>query len=179
VVTKLVDIIVDLEGNNLLPHIDTIWCATVKIVGRPEEDDASYRTIRTREDLLKVIDSGRVRRVINHNLLGFDLPVFQRVWGIPYSVSADGKNDSWNGQRVEFVDTLHLSMFSNPDRLGGHSLAAWGDRVGLQKGDHSDWSQFSEEMLQYNRLDTRVNERVYHALLREMEERLEKYGDEY
>lgn len=164
---KKLDIIVDFEADNLMPFAERIWCGTVKIVGKPEDEEASYRTIMCKNDLLKIIP--HVRYVINHNILGYDLPLARKVWEIPFTVGADG-NDTWNGHPVTFVDTLHMSQFLNPDRLDGHSLGAWGKRVGLEKGEHNDWSQFSEEMLQYNRKDTTVNDRVYRALLTEAEQ---------
>jgi DNA polymerase I-like protein with 3'-5' exonuclease and polymerase domains len=59
-------------------------------------------------------------QIIGHNLIGFDAPVLRKVWniGIPKSKA---------------VDTLVLSRLLNPVIEGGHSLRAWGNRLGDQK----------------------------------------------
>jgi hypothetical protein len=169
---KKLDVVVDAESDNLNPFAKNIWVVVVKIVGMPEDDEASFRVCRTREALLKIINSGALNKVIFHNGLGFDLDLFQRVWDIPYTVGADG-NDTWNGQPVRFVDTLHLSQFLNPDRPGGHSVDAWSERLNgtSRKVQHDDWSQFSPEMLNRCRMDTMDQEKIYHALMKEVESR--------
>lgn len=166
----MIDIILDAECNGLLPMVDTIHVVVVKIVGKPENEDSSFRVVRTREHLLKIIDSGKLRNVVNHNLIGYDLAVFQRVWGIPYTVGANGA-DTWNGKPVRFIDTFHLSMYLNADRQG-HGLEAYGERLGFPKGSHSDWSVYSPEMEAYCRRDVILTSRVYDALLSETNDRL-------
>ena len=62
-----------------------------------------------------------------------------------------------------------LSRLFNPDRPGGHSLAAWGDRLGFPKGDYSDWTGgLTEEMLTYCNRDTAVTLKLYEALKQEI-----------
>lgn len=103
--------------------------------------------------------------VVGHNILGFDLSALQRVWNVDYGV---GEVDYFNILKVQFVDTLLLSQLLYPDREGGHSLAAWGDRLGFPKGEHSDWSQFTPEMLEYSQRDVQVTKKVYETLLEEI-----------
>jgi DNA polymerase I-like protein with 3'-5' exonuclease and polymerase domains len=94
-------------------------------------------------------------QVCGHNVIGYDLPVLHRLWGI--RVPQD---------RV--VDTLVLSRLFHPDLDGGHSLAAWGGRLGFPKGDHSDWSELSEEMVEYCKRDVDVTERLHDALVQQL-----------
>jgi DNA polymerase-1 len=42
-----------------------------------------------------------------------------------------------------------------------HSLQAWGIRLGLYKGDHNDWSQWSQEMVDYWYQDIEVSQALY------------------
>ena len=93
--------------------------------------------------------------VCGHNLIGYDLPVLKRLWGL--SVAPE---------RV--VDTLVLSRLYDPSRQGGHSLRAWGETLGFPKGDHSDWSKLSTEMIDYCMRDVEVTEAVHKQLVRDM-----------
>jgi hypothetical protein len=160
-VTK-VRITLDLESDNLLPFCTKIHVVVVKVYGREE-----YRVLHDAESLRKIIP--HVSEVIMHNGLGFDLVVLFRLWGIPFVVDPGG-NDLWDGHPVRFTDTLHLSQFLNPDRLGGHSVEAWLERLGdEQKVQHEDWSVYTPEMLERCKSDTRGTERIYDALMKEME----------
>ena len=93
--------------------------------------------------------------VIGHNLIGFDLPVLERLWGISVDPS-------------RIVDTLVLSRLACPDRPKKHSLESWGDRLGFCKGDHEDWSCLSLEMLEYCKRDVQLTEKVYQTITFEL-----------
>jgi len=66
------------------------------------------------------------------------------------------------------LDTLVLSRLADPAQEGGHSLRNWGNRLGFPKGEHSDWTQYSEEMLKYCIRDVEVTQRVYRELTKLM-----------
>ena len=63
-------------------------------------------------------------KVIGHNIMGFDAPVLNRVWKTKIG---------WSKLR----DTLIMSRLSNPALEDGHSLAAWGKRLGNKKVEYS------------------------------------------
>jgi len=66
------------------------------------------------------------------------------------------------------VDTLVLSTLFNPDRQGGHSLSSWGDRLGLSKHKHNDWSQLTSAMVDYCVQDVQITAKLYkHLMLKE------------
>ena len=137
-------IYLDLEANGLDP--DTIWCVVTRENG--------VSTVHTTRDTLCKALEGSVS-VCGHNLIGYDLPVLERLWGL--SVASE---------RV--VDTLVLSRLFDPSRLGGHSLRAWGETLGFPKGDHNDWSRLSQEMIDYCIQDVAVTEAVHQRLVAEM-----------
>ena len=137
-------IYLDLEANGLTP--DTIWCVVTRENGETEVH-LDQRSLR------KALE-GSVS-VCGHNLIGYDLPVLERLWGI--SVAPE-----------RIVDTLVLSRLFDPSRQGGHSLRAWGETLGFPKGDHDDWSRLSEEMIDYCKQDVAVTEAVHKSLTRDM-----------
>ena len=139
-------IYLDLEANGLTP--DTIWCVVTRENGETEVH-LDQRSLR------KALE-GSVS-VCGHNLIGYDLPVLKRLWGL--SVAPE---------RV--VDTLVLSRLFDPSRQGGHSLRAWGETLGFPKGDHDDWSRLSEEMIDYCKQDVAVTEAVHQQLVKDMED---------
>ena len=139
-------IYLDLEANGLTP--DTVWCVVTR-----ESGVSQVHT--TRDTLCKALE-GSVS-VCGHNLIGYDLPVLKRLWGV--SVAPE-----------RIVDTLVLSRLFDPSRQGGHSLRSWGETLGFPKGDHNDWSRLSQEMIDYCIQDVAVTEAVHKRLTRDMAE---------
>jgi len=139
-------IYLDLEADGLNPT--TIWCVVTRENG--------VNTVHTTPDTLCKALEGSVS-VVGHNLIGYDLPVLKRLWGL--SVASE---------RV--VDTLVLSRLFDPSKSGGHSLRNWGNELGFPKGDHSDFSCLSQEMIDYCIQDVAVTEAVHQKLLKEMKD---------
>lgn len=100
----------------------------------------------------------RFDEVVAHNGLSFDFPVLAKLWGVRLKFD-------------QMVDTLVLSMMENPSREGGHSLQAWGKRLGKHKGDFSgDFSVYTREMLDYCIQDVKVCMYLHWTLWAEMED---------
>lgn len=88
---------------------------------------------------------------IGHNFLAFDRPHIERL----------------SGYRIDHslcIDTLVVSRLLNFDLEGGHSLAAWGDRLGCPKTHFKAFDAYSLEMELYCLQDTLVNLKIYHKL---------------
>jgi len=139
-------IYLDLEANGLTP--DTIWCVVTMENG--------VTTVHTTPDTLSEALRSPVS-VVGHNLIGYDMPVLERLWGV--SVASD-----------RIIDTLVLSRLFDPSKSGGHSLRNWGNELGFPKGDHDDWSQTSQELVNYCIQDVKVTEAVHQKLKQEMRE---------
>ena len=139
-------IYLDLEANGLTP--DTIWCVVTMENG--------VTTVHTTPDTLSEALRSPVS-VVGHNLIGYDMPVLERLWGV--SVASD-----------RIIDTLVLSRLFDPSKSGGHSLRNWGNELGFPKGEHDDWSQLSQEMVNYCIQDVKVTEAVHQKLKQEMRE---------
>ena len=157
-------LILDLESDNLLPMVSTIHVVCTKVIETQET-----REFYDRDSFVEYVTGLDPTHVVGQNHIAYDLEVLARLWGIPYTV---GRQSTWMSRPVKFVDTKLISQFLNPDREGGHSLASWGERLGFPKGDHSDWSKLTPEMITYCHRDVAVTEKVLKAL----EQELEEYG---
>jgi DNA polymerase I-like protein with 3'-5' exonuclease and polymerase domains len=62
-----------------------------------------------------------------------------------------------------------MSRLADPQREA-HSLGHWGEKLGYPKGDYSDWTHYTHDMLLYCEQDVTVNEQVYKALLKELKD---------
>lgn len=95
--------------------------------------------------------------VYAHNGIGFDYPVLKRCWGIQL-------------KRKQCKDTLVLSRLYNPVIDGGHSLRAWGVRLGGDvKLDFTDFDAgLTQEMVDYCIRDTQLLQKLHQHLKREM-----------
>lgn len=106
------------------------------------------------------IDSGislleRASQLSGHNIVGFDIPVLEKLTRFRL------KKDQ------EIIDTLVLSRLFNPVREGGHSLAVWGEKLGLSKIEFKEFDCYSEEMMTYCKRDVALNVKVYKELQKE------------
>lgn len=148
----------DTEGNNLMPMCDTIWVCCTKL----GDDERAFRCAQQFKAYVKEVAPD----IIAFHNIAYDLESLRKNWGCEYTVSG---NDTFLDLPVQFVCTWILSQVLNADRAGGHSLASFGDRFDFAKGEHNDWSQWSQEMQDYCRQDVLLLERVYDALLKEVE----------
>ncbi len=137
-------IYLDIETDGLDPT--QIWCAVTRENGLSKVHTGP-------ESLSEALRSSV--SVVGHNVIGYDLPVLKRLWGI--SVASD---------RV--IDTLVLSRLSDPSKDGGHSLRAWGTELGFPKGDYHDWSNLNDDMIEYCKRDVEVTEAVHKRLTQQM-----------
>ena len=144
-------ITVDIEANGLKP--DTIWC----IVAKEIEHGTSNTFIG--DDVFKfadwVYDTG-ITHICGHNIIGYDLPVLEKLTGF-----------RWEGA---VQDTLVMSRLARPQRINGHSLEAWGEKLKFSKGSHDEWDSFSWEMVEYCKRDVEVTARLFTRLSKSLEE---------
>jgi DNA polymerase-1 len=137
----------DIETDGL--DASVIWCAVCR-----------YNNVNTvicnERDFKDYVANLPEATWVFHNGIGFDVPVLNRLWGVAFD-------------KGSVVDTLVMSRLSDPSRSGGHSLRNWGNILGFAKGDHSDWSQLTPEMIDYCMRDTELTQAVHEALLVELE----------
>lgn len=155
------DIIFDIETDGLLEDCTQVYC--IVLLDLETGKLYSFSGEETVDGLFFLKNS---ERIIGHNIISFDLPVLEKIykWKPP--------------SNIDIVDTLVMSKLIYPDRAvrdskknsidkslyGRHSLKSWGQRLGLWKGDFTDFTQFSKEMLVYCERDVELNALLYKKL---------------
>jgi len=135
----------DIETDGLNPT--KIYCIAAKIIGQDVTEFWTPETIKFFPSWIVEINA---ETLIGHNIIGFDLPVMEKLLGF-----------KWWG---DIEDTLVMSRLDNPSREGGHSLASWGIRMNYPKTLYSDWTHYSEEMKEYCIQDVHILDKLYRRL---------------
>ena len=152
----------DIETDGLLEDLTKVHCLVLYDI---EEDKLTSFTGEEIIDglfFLKNFDT-----IIGHNILGFDLPALKSLF-------------KWEPEPTQKIrDTLVWSRLVYPnrasrdfnnqaidkDQYGRHSLKSWGQRLNFDKGEFSEFVEFSIEMLEYCVNDVHLNYKLYCKLL--------------
>lgn len=160
-------IIYDIESDNLLLDVTTIFCIGVKV---NDEETKAYTSRPISGSSGSIADCiallATADRLVGHNVIKFDNAVIRKLHGTDLFTT------------IEHFDTLIASQLRYPNMLlidsnnrnldsklrGSHSLKAWGQRLGNYKGSYDDWSQLTEEMVAYCKQDIEVTYSLYNKL---------------
>lgn len=182
----------DIEANGLLLRdglikpLDTIWCIVAKNIVTKELFKFEPDAIEDGLAFLSMADT-----IIGHNFIGYDLIALDMVYGFKTdaqildtlvwsrALNPDRKlamgcpthydTLAYDKKRIcggPGMDDYH-PMKPKKSLIGPHSLAAWGYKVGKLKPSHSDWMNYSPEMLHRCVEDTEINFKVLFAMLKE------------
>jgi len=136
-------ITIDIETDSLNP--ERLWCVGFQVHGKEPQ-------IVTRSEDLP--DFNQFDEIVGHNIIKFDSYWLDKLWHV--SLPKD-----------KIVDTQVLSRLFNPSIDGGHSLKAWGKRIGDYKDDFDPENfalGYTEEMGDYCKQDVNVTTQVYDKL---------------
>ena len=186
--------VIDIETNGLLKNLLSyknfpyvlnndakLWCVVITNVQTKSYVSAVKEaiTIEWMKESLK-----DCTKLIAHNGIKFDFLVLKLFGLLDYNIGYIDGISTLFGKEIEFVDTLVLSRLFNPDRLGGHSLDSWGERIGNKKIDYRqllidndlldkstvkghEFTFYTDYMLEYCIQDTLTNVDVYIQLEKE------------
>jgi len=141
-------VVLDIETNS---QHNKIWLAVTRDI-----ETGAVVSWKEANGLQKYLDNCDL--IIMHNGICFDAPVLRQSWKVSMKPS-------------QVCDTLVLSRLLSPSLEGGHSLAAWGQRLGFPKDDFSDWDGgLTPEMEKYCIQDTLVTEKLYKHLVLELKQ---------
>ena len=172
--------VIDIETNNLLAEMldfssfpyklnsdARLWCIVIRDVDTNEVTvlkSESGDTI-TKEMLQNALHG--TTEIIAHNGIKFDFISLKLFGVLGYTVGYLGQDDTIFGIPVKITDTLIRSRLFNPDRYGGHSLDAWGKKLGEPKGNFHNFDSYSDEMVTYCIQDTNVTALIFKELEKE------------
>ena len=142
---KISEIVFDIETDDL--DATRVWCIVAK------EVDGTVHKFSPNEIEEGLIFLSQAETLIGHNIIGFDLPVLQRLHNFQY--------------KGKIIDTLVMSRLYNPIRENGHSLKTWGYKLSCPKQEQPEFENYSPQMLDYCEQDVILNETVYKYLLNE------------
>ena len=145
-------VVLDIEADGLNPT--KIWCVVTKDI------DNGKVTIHTDRDTLES-QIQNARLIIAHFGIEYDFPVLSKLWNI-------------NFEGIELRDTVVLSKLYHQRADGGHSLEAWGERFKFPKGNHTDFTKLSQEMIDYCIQDVELTHKVYDFLISRMKTQFNK-----
>lgn len=159
----------DAECNGFIDTMDE--CLVISIT---DVDTGKTKSYRDPHEAFEVLDTYDIH--VGHNLIGFDYPMADKHYG-------------WRPKKdIIILDTLWMSRMYYCDIEGGHSLGAWGERLGEPKMEYypvSDPEQdifnpdepnpaknpcwvaahWTQMMQDYCEQDTKVNRKLYLKLV--------------
>lgn len=139
----------DIECNGFLDEVTEVWCIVFKDVYTGNVHTYKKPTEAEIYEYLDTIDV-----LIGHNIIAFDIPILEKVYGIHYNGGV--------------IDTLVCSSLWDSDIDKGHSLEAWGNRLGYPKTESPGFEVYSEEMVTYCQNDVEVTDKLYEKLAKEL-----------
>ncbi len=199
--TPFEEIVWDIETNGLLPSqvgpafaMDRIHCIGIKCLNTGQA--ISYVNNDERDDLAQgAALISRAKRIVGHNIIGFDLPAMKLIF--PDFEVEGSIVDTLVMARMVFADIkdsdFRLSAKGQLEGklIGTQGLEAWGQRLGLHKGDYKAareaelkeahraaglpaptpeelhafvWGSWNEPMNDYMMLDLDVNDLLYRKI---------------
>lgn len=160
----------DIETDGLLDETSTIHCICAKDFLTGESFSFGPGGI---EDGLKLLSAAPL--LVAHNGLCFDIPAIQKLHPsllLPWLFDTlTASRLIWtNLKDLDFTQLRKKSCRFPPKLAGSHSLDAWGQRLGVMKGDYGKttenaWNQWSEDMQRYCEQDVEVLEALYRRIL--------------
>jgi len=140
-------LIVDIETEQLY-NPRCLW--VVSTIDAETEEVRSFLNLHKDKEAVEDFKSllSAYDKIVGHNFLAFDAPSIRTITGVSIPPS-------------KIIDTLVVSRLLNYNIRGGHSLDAWGQRLGVHKTAFSSFEKLTDEMVEYCEQDVRVTLALY------------------
>ena len=171
--------IFDVESDGLLPVITKLHCIVLKNI----EDNTviscanhlGYPSIETALDYISEADL-----LVGHNILKYDIPALAKLYPNLKLKSTCQFYDTLVSSRLFWpeLEPVDRAKWSHIDSkyIGRHSLAAWGERLGVAKIKFTEntkkedktvnpWAHWTPEMSVYCQQDVAVSDALYRYML--------------
>ena len=151
-------LVVDLEANGFQEDVTKLWCISMFNIETKEKEtftdyNSNYRGIK---EALKIMSTAK--QIIGHNWIAYDQVVLEKLYDFKTSAT--------------LVDTFLMSQLLDFNRKlgrtkGRHSLAQWGEALGVLKPAQEQWEAYEDAMLNRCEMDVQINVRAYIQLMKE------------
>ena len=156
-------LIFDLESDGLYDDVSKIHCLVIY-------DIQSARTFSYAPDAISNaiahLESADV--LIGHNILFYDIPVLKKLHGINFKARVIDTlictRLIWPKETLYDLDDEQYQEVP-PKLKGSASLKAWGYRLADHKIEFQDFTEYSQEMLDYCIQDVRVTEKLWNHII--------------
>jgi len=171
--------ILDIESDGLIPQMTKVHSIVLKDIDtglvHSCADQPGYPSI---QKALEIISNADL--LVFHNGIKFDIPALKKIYPSLKLKNSCAFYDTLIASRLFWpeLDGVDHAKWSHiaPKYVGRHSLAAWGERLGVAKikfventkkdTDVKDvWAQWSEEMQVYCEGDVDVTDAVYRYMI--------------
>lgn len=177
-------VIFDAEGDGLIMEASRLWCITAYVRTGGEWIEKKFHPLKEgngegcdhlvwEDEFVEFFKKYQDFTWIGHNVLGYDCWVIERLILNKHGLSFKKVIDTSVLSRLFRPDSPYKTMFPTFEmlgldtRVGGHSLKAWGKRLGEEKQEFDDFTQFTFEQLDYCLQDCRTNIAIYRELCKE------------
>lgn len=158
-------LVFDLETNGLYDQANIVYCIVIHDINKRQTFSYGPDSIADAVSHLATADV-----LIGHNVIFYDIPVLQKLHSF---VSKARIIDTlictrlmWPKELLNDLDTEQYPQVPTGMR-GSASLKAWGWRLADNKINFKDFSQYSEEMLEYCIQDVVITTRLWQKIANE------------
>lgn len=145
------NIVSDIETDGLNPTV-------IHLIGILDYDTNEYHSFygdKIKDGLLILANADNI---IGHNFIKYDAKVIKKLtYGL---IDLDHE---------KILDTLVMSRIYFPD-FPDHKLSTWGEYLDFPKLEFEDFTQLSDEMIEYCERDVRLNRLMFDIIKEKMEE---------
>ena len=171
--------ILDLESDGLIPQMTKVHCIVLKNIDTEEviscADQPGHHSLETALDYISEADL-----LVGHNIIKFDIPALKKIYsGLELKPTCQFYDTLITSRlfwpELDGVDRAKWSHIA-PKYMGRHSLAAWGERLGVSKIKFTEeskkdpdvkdvWAEWSARMQTYCEGDVEVSDALYKYML--------------